>query len=350
MLELEKIFTPKAMAARWDESANLRIPYLGEGLFPARKQAGLDLKWFKGSKGIPVSLMPSAFDAQATYRDRIGVGKTETEMPFFREGFKIKEKDRQEILRAQDTGDPYAQSVINRVFDDTNQLLDGAMIVPERMRMQLLFSDSGNLGISIQANGVDYTYNYDPLGEWKASNYFYLSGQRVWTDTTHADPFDDVETIKNAISEATGTTLQHMIMNRNTFNKLIKIAALTERFQSTTGRAIARLTPRELASVFEDTVEMNVLVYDKQFKDESGVARKFVPDGYVALIPDGELGNTWYGTTPEEADGTNVEIVNTGVALATVKIDHPVNTNIIASEIVLPSYERMDEVALLKVV
>ena len=25
-------------------------------------------------------------------------------------------------------------------------------------------------------------------------------------------------------------------------------------------------------------------------------------DGYVAMIPAGDLGGTWYGTTPEEAD------------------------------------------------
>ena len=35
--------------------------------------------------------------------DRIGIEKLETEMPFFREGYKLKEKDRQEMLRIQDT-------------------------------------------------------------------------------------------------------------------------------------------------------------------------------------------------------------------------------------------------------
>ena len=79
------LFSPAALGANWTEAASNRIPYLGEGLFPARKQAGLDLKWIKGSKGIPVSLMPSAFDAKATFRDRIGVEKLRTEMPVFRE-------------------------------------------------------------------------------------------------------------------------------------------------------------------------------------------------------------------------------------------------------------------------
>ena len=44
-----------------------------------------------------------------------------------------------------------------------------------------------------------------------------------------------------------------------------------------------------------------------------------------------------------------MELVNTGVAITRIIEEHPVNTNIFASEIVLPSYERMDEVAVIKV-
>ena len=112
-MDLKKVFTPAAIAANWTEVASNQIPYLGSTLFPARKKAGLDLSWLKGSRGLPISLMPSAFDAKATFRDRIGFDKIETEMPFFREGFKIKERDRQELLRVQESTDPYAAEVLN---------------------------------------------------------------------------------------------------------------------------------------------------------------------------------------------------------------------------------------------
>ena len=168
-MDLREVFTPAAIAANWTEVASNQIPYLGATLFPARKKAGLDLSWLKGSRGLPVSLMPSAFDAKATFRDRIGFEKLETEMPFFREGYKIKEKDRQEMLRVQESTDPYAAEVIARVFDDTRDLIDGANVVPERMIMQLLFPEEGNVGIAIKANGVNYTYNYDQDGSWTVS-------------------------------------------------------------------------------------------------------------------------------------------------------------------------------------
>ena len=85
-----------------------------------------------------------------------------------------------------------------------------------------------------------------------------------------------------------------------------------------------------------------------------GTSHKFVPDGYVSFIPEGALGKTAYGTTPEEADlagsgKADVAIVNTGVAITVETTVHPVNVNTYASEIVLPSFERMDEVAVMKV-
>ena len=71
------------------------------------------------------------------------------------------------------------------------------------------------------------------------------------------------------------------------------------------------------------------------------------------MLPDGALGNTWYGTTPEErtlaGNGeADVSIVNTGVAIAVTTTNDPVHTKTTASEITLPSYERMDETFVIK--
>lgn len=354
-MDLREIFTPAAVAANWTEVASNQIPYLGATLFPARKKAGLDLSWLKGSRGLPVSLMPSAFDAKATFRDRIGFDKLETEMPFFREGFKIKERDRQEMLRVQESTDPYAEEVLARIFDDARNLIDGANVVPERMIMQLLFPDSGNCGIAIKANGVDYTYNYDPDGSWKTSNYTALTSTALWTAPTTADPFAAFKTVKDAIRAKTGDELTVAIMNTYTFNLMAATDAVKNRYLSTSGISLGYLTDAEAKAVVQGTSGLQVAVYDKQYKDESGVAHSFVPDGYVCLIPSGNLGNTWYGTTPEEADlqGSNsaeVSIVNTGVAISRQIQNHPVNINTFASEIVLPSFERMDSVGVLKVI
>lgn len=354
-MDFKALITPAAVAANWTEVASNRVPYLGTGLFGAKKKAGLDLSWIKGNRGLPISLMPSTFDAKATFRDRIDVSKTETEMPFFREGFKIKEKDRQELLRVQDSNDPYAIAVIDRVFDDANELIDAADVVPERMRMQLLFAKDGNVGIAIKANGVDYTYNYDQNSEWKTNNYTALTGADLWTAPSTADPFAAFKAAKDGILARTGSEVVYAIMNSATFNMMAKTEAIKNRYMSTNGLTLGYLTDDEVKAAVKSTSGLDVVVYDKMYRDENKVAHKFVPDGYVALVPAGELGSTWYGTTPEEADlmgsgKADVAIVNTGVAITRIIEEHPVNINTFASEIVLPSYERMDEVALIKVV
>ena len=354
-MNIKDLFTPAAVAANWTEAGSNRIPYLGEGLFPARKKAGLDLSWLKGSRGLPVSLMPSAFDAKATFRDRIGLTKLETEMPFFREGYKLKERDRQELLRISESNDPYLAGVMTRIFDDANDLIEGAAVVPERMIMSLLFAAGGDAQIVIQANGVDYSYDYDPGDVWKTNNYVALSSTALWTATSTADPFANFKTMKDKIRQATGSELVTAIMNTYTFNLMAATDAVKNRIVSTAGTTLTYLTDAEVAAVVRGTSGLNIVIYDKQYKNENKTAAKFVPDGYVALIPAGALGSTWYGTTPEEADlmgsgAADVAIVNTGVALTRVVEPHPVNVNLFASEIVLPSYERMDEVGLLKVV
>lgn len=350
------IFTPQAIAAHWTEVQSNYIDHMGPILFPARKKAGLTLSWLQGTKGEPISLMPSAFDAQATYRDRIGFEKVETEMPFFREAYKLKEIDRQILQSYGELNNQFVTEIVDRMFDDTAELIAGAKVVPERMIMQLLFPENGNMGISIQANGVDYTYNYDASGTWKANNYIALSGTDLWTATTTADPLKAFKTAKDAVRKRSGVTLTTAIMNTNTFNMMGNIDAVKNRWLTINGKTLGYLTEPEIKDVIGGTVGLNIALYDKGYRDNDKVSHQFVPDGYIALVPNGTLGNTWYGTTPEEADlrsmnsNASVAVIDNGVAITQQMIEHPVGVNTFASEIVLPSFERMNEVAVLKVV
>ena len=151
-MRITELFNSKNIAIEQTQVASNEIPYLGAGLFPAKKKMGLDLKWIKTSKGLPVSLAPSAFDTVSTIRSREGIKINETEMAYFKESMLVKEVDEQEIMRVQEASDPYAQEVLNRIFDDANTLVDGANVVPERMIMQLLTPANGHPSISISAD------------------------------------------------------------------------------------------------------------------------------------------------------------------------------------------------------
>ena len=353
LTEFRKLVSPKVLAANWTEAQSNKIPYLGETLFPSQQKAGLDLKWIKGFKGLPVSLMPSAFDAKATFRSRPGMKFVETEMPFFREGFRLGEKDRQDILRIQEKNDPYLNDALARVFDDAGNLLDGALVVAEREIMQLLFAEGGDVGITIEANGVSYTYNYDPNGDWKSTNYLTVASDYTWDKPNAADPLGDILAAQDKI-KAQGGEGVIIAMNNNTFKLFRSIKQIKDTF-TINGVAAGYITDEMIINLLKDALKLQgIIVYDKQYKDESGVTHKFVPDYYVSVLPAGALGSTWRGTTPEEADlmgsgQADVAVVNNGIAIKQITETDPVNLFTIASEIVLPSFERMNEVALIKV-
>ena len=115
------------LTAYWEERTQDMPPYLGEELFPADKKLGLKLDWIKGAKGLPVVLKPSAFDAAAVPRARLGLDKLSAEMPFFKESTYIDEELRQSLNMVLETGNQnYIDAVMRRVFDDETRLLEGA--------------------------------------------------------------------------------------------------------------------------------------------------------------------------------------------------------------------------------
>lgn len=348
-MRLSDVFDSQAIAMNWTEVASNAIPYLGTGLFPAKKKQGLDLKWIKGNKGLPVSLMPSSFDAKSTFRDRIGMSITETEMAFFRESMLVKEADEQEIMRCRDSNDPYVAQVLDNIFNDSRQLIDGANVVPERMIMQLLAPVGGAVGINITANNTNYTYNYDPSSEWKNAHYTEIVTEAdKWSASETCDPLQDLEDALDAQEAESGTRPAIALMSKKTFNYIKASKKVQASILAQNMTPNANYTTKRVKAFVEEELGITIVIYTKKYKKEDGTEHNFYPDDVVMLMPSGTLGSTWYGTTPEErtlADSgqANVSIVNTGVAVAVTTTSDPVNTKTTVSEIVLPSFERLNE-------
>lgn len=353
MQNFSDVFTAKAFAMYWTkylEQANTE-GYLGTSLFPPVKKKGIDIKWIKGRSGLPVTLRQSAFDAVAHVRDRIGVTAIQTEMPFFRDSFIVKESDRQEILRAQDSNDPYVQPVLDNIYNDAKNLTNGANVVPERMIMQLLSPADGSPKIEISDGAkVSCLYEYDVDGSFKTNNFKALTGTAAWTDHKNSNPVQDLLDAKEVV-ERTGNVPTIALMSKKTLrdireNENVK-AYIVAKAQATGG--VILVTDKLVKEYISEETELTVVVNNKSFIDESGTAKRFYPDDMVTLLPAQPLGSTVYGTSPEEADlmadgKADVAIVNTGVAIATIEQEHPVNVRVLASEIVLPSFEGMDNV------
>lgn len=353
-MNIRDAFDAKAVAINRTEAASNKIPYLGSGLFPAKKKMGLDLKWIKTRRGLAVSLKPSNFDSRSTIRSRSGFKLEKTQMAFFRESMLVKEEDEQEIMRVEEATDPYAVDVLRSIYDDANTLLDAADVVPERMIMQLLAPSDGSPKISIEADGVVYDYDYDPNAEYKTNNFMEITTDTdKWSDTVNSDPMSDVMEAQDACEAYSGTRPTIMLISKKTMNLLKKNEKIKSHVlaQNTTANII--MTDTRVKEVFDSELQIKIIVYTKQFMKEDGTTDKFYPDGFATLLPEGALGSTWYGTTPEErtlmgASDVDVAIVNEGVAIAVNTTSDPVNTKTTVSEIVLPSYERMDETYVIK--
>ena len=328
------------LAAYWEELAQDEAPYPCEELFPANKKRGLTLSWIKGSKGLPVVLKTSAFDAHAIPRPRIGFNKLTTEMPYFKESKYVDEELRQDLNLVLETGNQaYIDSVMERVFDDQTSLLRGAAAARERMRMMALTTGV----ISMAANGQAFTYDYGVTHKGNAAT--------AWSDRQNADPIEDIRQAMETIQEDTGAVITRAMCDSATWRDLRNNEAIRKSiFVLSNGQAIVSDT--RLREFILEELGIQVMVNDKRYVDEAGNSMKFMPANTFVLFPDGDLGNTWFGTTPAESDlmggsVANVSIVDTGVAITTAKHVDPVNVETIVSQIFLPSFEMADQVFIL---
>ena len=335
------LVTSQELAAYWEVLAQNEAPYMLEELFPNDKKRGLDLKWIKGSKGLPAVLKTSAFDVQAIARPRIGFEKVSAEMPFFKESKFIDEELRQELNMVLETGNQaYIDSVMNHVFDDDVELIRAARATRERMRAQLLTAGS----IAMTANGQTFLYDYGlPSGHKSEVT-------TSWSNAS-SDPIEDMRAAAEKILDDTGEVVTRAIMNSKTLGYLRNNDKIKKSIYVLTG-GVGSITNQKVIDLIADELDITIGVYDKKYKDEAGITQKFIPDDVVTLIPDGALGTTWFGTTPEESDlmssgVANVSLVDTGVAVTTIKHADPVNVETKVSMICLPSFEMADAIYIL---
>lgn len=327
------------ITAYWETMAEQRTPYLGETLFPARKQLSLDLKWIKGSAGLPVVLTPSAFDAKAIPIERQGFDVLQAQMPFFKRSAYIDEEMRQQLNIVMESGNQtLIDTITDRVFNDEVRLLEGAAAQRERMRMMALTTGA----ISITANGQSYAYDFGVPASHKVET------TTAWSNP-QADIGADIEAWMDKVEEDTGVRPTRAICRSQTF----KYFLINEKFKKAIyvlSNGQATVTKDQMRQYISNNYGLDIVTYDKKYKTEAGVATFYVPEDTFVLIPAGNLGYTNFGTTPEESDLmtnasiANVSVTDTGVAVTTSKQVDPVQVETKVSMVSLPSFEMADQI------
>lgn len=330
----------KDIVAYWEELKQDEEPYPGQELFPDRKQIGLRLEWIKGAKGLPVVLKTSAFDTTSVPRPRIGIEKLSAQMPYFKESKYIDEELRQQLMTFMAANnEAIVNDITSNIFDDSVDLLRGAAAARERMRMMALTTGM----VTMSGNGQTFTYDYGVTHKFTT--------QTSWSDTANSDPLSDIRDAKEKVMEETGATLTRGLCNYKTWFQLLNNEKIKKTILNITNGA-GYVTDTQLSSFILDQVGITLKYTDKRYIDEIGTTQKYMPDNTFVLIPDGNLGNTNFGTTPEEADlrGSgiaNVAITDTGVAVTTIQQANPVQIETVVSMICLPSFPQADKVAII---
>lgn len=344
MPTIYELITAPEVAAYFNARADQRAPYLGQELFPDKKQLGMDLKWIKGSKGNPVVLSPASFDTKAKLRNRIGFDRISAEMPFFREALMVDERTRQDLnLVLQTQNQMMIDTVLGNIFDDVTSLAEGAAAQRERMRMQLLTTGA----IAISANGKEYDYDYQVPANHK------IEAGTSWSDPA-ADIIGDIKRGKQVVLRDTGDTVKRALCSSKTWGYFLKNSMIMKSVYPYSNSDV-NLEDDVIKNYLKRALAIDVVVYDKMYTDESGQSHQYVPDDTFVMFPEGALGSTWFGTTPEESDLmassiANVSIVDTGVAITTIQHAIPVTVETVVTELCMPSFEQADKIVILDVI
>lgn len=344
------LVTSANVVAYWIEKNVNEQPMLGETLFPVQREIGIKLDWIKGANNQPVALRLSAYDSKAIRRDREGIEQYTTKMPFFKESMYIDEELRQQLnTLIQTSNTTLINSIIAKIFEDQIKLIEAARISLERMRMELLASGT----ITLASNGQAYNYDFQVPSDQKLTASTDLADAKAWSNPA-ADIIKDINDIKDAM-KAKGVTITRAICNSSVINYFVKNTNIKNQIYVLAGGAISSISSARALSYVQEETGIVFYAYDNVYVDEAGASHKYVADDTVTFLPNGTLGETHLGTTPEESDLTNgatdasVSIVDSGIAVTTYKTVDPVNVEMKVSMVGMPSFERADEVVILDV-
>lgn len=327
----------------WIEQNVNDQPLLGETLFPTVREIGTKLEWIKGANNQPIALRLSAYDAKAIRRDSKGIEKYDTEMPFFKESKYIDEKMRAQLnILMQTNNQALINQILDKIFIDEIELIKAAHVALERMRMQALTTGT----VTLSSNGQSYSYDYG------LEDYQTKTASKSWSEAD-ADILGD---IANYVEEmkSKGVTITRAIIN-NSVAKNFRSNTAIKNAVYVMANGTVNVTSARAIDYIEAETGVRFLVYDNVYVNEQGTAVKYVPDNTVVFLPEGTLGETHMGVTPEESDLMNsltakVSIVDDGIAVTTHEEHDPVNVETKVTMVALPSFERANEIMIVDTV
>ena len=324
---------------------------IDKALFPNKKQLSTEIEIAKGAKQKSVALRMSTFDVATKIRAlSASLNVEKKEMPFFKEGIGINESTRRRLIEAMNSNNQnLVQALLKQVFGGYADLINGANIQTKRMRASII----QNGVINIATDDGDIVVDYGVPADHKET---IVTTSDKWTDAT-ADIIGDIARYQKAITDDNYTKPTILLMTEKTFQNTFMvntaiINALNARMYSLSSSNNIMLIEQDFLNIVKDRLGLNIVFLENTtyIPSEGAAAQAYYADGKVTLMSGATLGYTIYGTTPEEYDKTygsgklDTSIVQDAIAITTMVKEDPITVDTKVSQIVIPSFERADEV------
>ena len=325
--------------------AGVKGTTLVEAMFPAVFSNTFDINTFGSLDGGAVEILQSSqLDADVMFRDWDLKTTTKGDKQFFREGMKLDEKRRKELLEILNTNNQsiiasYSENIFNK-FAGKNGFLGSARAIAAYTVSQFLSTAKVTF---VDENGGGQTINYRLADKYKET----LAGTNIWSAAT-AKPLEDLERWKETVEEG-GGNVEIALMSKATYNALKKHDTVKALFKNT----IVTVTPALIKSTIEDVIGMTILIWDEKIKVGKTTKNVF-PDNIVTLIPNGQLGVMEYGPTPTKTDELlgllgDREVVDIAGTFSTVEVVAESksagvvnNVNVVIEDLVAPNPSIVD--------
>lgn len=314
-------------------------------LFPDKKVTGTKLEMAKGAKKKAVALRMSTFDAAAKMRALSAeLNVKSTEIPFFKESMGIDETTRRDLQNAIGANNEnFVNALLGQVFENYANLVDGANIVAKKMRASVI--QNGLLNFTSKDGDIVVDYGVP------SNHRVVLTADAKWTNPA-ADIVGDIKTWQKAITKDNYAKPTTMLMTESTFDKTFLInTVITNHIKNSNLNTSLILSQANYLQFAKEVLQLTVIFLEDTtyIPSEGANPIPYYTDAKVTLISGNTLGNTVYGTTPEEFDKQSgsskldAYIVGTGIAVTTMVKEDPVTVDTKVSVMPIVSFDRADE-------
>lgn len=289
-MNVNEVISQKALI---DYSRAYQLPGSAFGaLFPTRRVDGLEYDFILGAYNRPVSAHFHAFDARTERGQRYGYSRSTQSLEFIKRAYDLNEREIMMIRTPRTTREQ--QYAIDYIYDDITKLRLAIETRVERMRAEVL--STGKLILKengYEAATIDFGVptNHMSTVDWKDQDADILDDLFKFKKIIKDDSETDTEIARGIISE---NTLFHMLRNKSLRSGILglqkdRILTQAELNNGLRAMGLPTFTTDDRKYAEEQIVNGKLIRTNKRFIDEDK----------IILIPNGTLGETIRGTTPE---------------------------------------------------